>query len=477
MGAKPYLVLEIDAHTADAGLQTRLEAFLDIIRGGRVERADRREPFRPARIVRHGRVTTSSGETVALSDPRVRIHFPTFSPYHAQAVAMVARSLGLHTGEPIRLDRAQLERGLQFTSGRECLPLPICIGQMLEAHERRSAGDVTAFLMLRGGAPCAMDCYMGYLERFINEQRLPDLVLLTPDVENDFLGLDQATVMRGLTPAILVADLMVEVEQVLRVVGVRGSVERLQAEWERLLGSVASLEAFQSALPGFVQLLAAMPRTRDPAACPRIVVTGDFFTRFSPFFMEGVAELYAERGIILKPVDLSDHLLYIAYNGVAKIADEWGMKPGGLALAKALTRAFQSDGKGYLTGWLGFQMGRWYEDRYRRLFRRSGLLVAGANDASSLFERAREHVSPALGGEVIPTVGKGVEAANEGFDGIIVIGPFNCLPYRISEAILKPLSIQHGMPILTYESDGYAVSPAVVRQIEVHIQQVLDHCA
>lgn len=57
------------------------------------------------------------------------------------------------------------------------------------------------------------------------------------------------------------------------------------------------------------------------------------------------------------------------------------------------------------------------------------------------------------------------------------IGPFNCLPFRIAEAILKPLSIQRGMPILTYESDGYAVSPSFLRQVEVHAQQVLDHHA
>jgi len=84
---------------------------------------------------------------------------------------------------------------------------------------------------------------------------------------------------------------------------------------------------------------------------------------------------------------------------------------------------------------------------------------------------------PAIYGEVIPTVGKGLEAANEGYDGIIVIGPFNCLPYRISEAILKPLSLQRGTPILTYESDGYAVSPSFLRQVDVHIQQVLEHAA
>lgn len=95
----------------------------------------------------------------------------------------------------------------------------------------------------------------------------------------------------------------------------------------------------------------------------------------------------------------------------------------------------------------------------------------------SFFERGAEHVSPAIFGELLPTVGKGLETANEGYDGMLLIGPFNCLPYRISEAILKPLSIRQGMPILTYESDGYAVFPSVLRQVDVHRQQVIEHAA
>ena len=31
MGRKPSLTLELDSHTADAGLETRIEAFLDIV--------------------------------------------------------------------------------------------------------------------------------------------------------------------------------------------------------------------------------------------------------------------------------------------------------------------------------------------------------------------------------------------------------------------------------------------------------------
>ena len=37
--------------------------------------------------------------------------------------------------------------------------------------------------------------------------------------------------------------------------------------------------------------------------------------------------------------------------------------------------------------------------------------------------------------------------------------------------------MQQGMPLLTYETDGCAVAPAVLRQVDVHIQQVLEHYA
>jgi hypothetical protein len=38
MGQKPFLVLELDSHSADAGVDTRVEAFLDIIDGYRAKR-------------------------------------------------------------------------------------------------------------------------------------------------------------------------------------------------------------------------------------------------------------------------------------------------------------------------------------------------------------------------------------------------------------------------------------------------------
>jgi predicted CoA-substrate-specific enzyme activase len=473
LGAKPHLILEIDSHTADAGVQTRLEAFLDIMRSHRDREPRRGRPFEPCRLVPGGRVQRSNGEQVPLTDPRVKLFVPNFSDLHSEAFAMVVRWLGLHPGDTIPLGRGQLEQGLRYTSGRECLPLPIAIGQLLHIHEHRRPGEILGYLTVRGGAPCVSDAYPGYFERFIAEQHLDDIFLFGTNARDVFLDFDAATLARHLAPATLMADLLVEIEHVLRVVGAPGSLERFRAEWRAFAASTRTLKEFEAVLPAFVGRLASLERVHDPSVCPRVVVTGDFFTRFSPFFMEGVRDRYAGSGIILKPVDLSDFIFYNTYNRVAATAGGWGMKPGNRALARACTRVLQADGQQYLRGWLGYQAGRKAEQHYRSLFQKTGLLVAGENDVAALFESAAEHVSPAMFGEAIPTIGKGLAADREGFDGIIVIGPFNCLPYRISEAILKPLCIQRGMPILTYESDGYSVAPAVLRQVEVHIQQVL----
>jgi predicted nucleotide-binding protein (sugar kinase/HSP70/actin superfamily) len=127
--------------------------------------------------------------------------------------------------------------------------------------------------------------------------------------------------------------------------------------------------------------------------------------------------------------------------------------------------------------WLAYKSQQRTEAYYRKIFHKSGYLLALQGDAAATFADASEHISPKIYGEVIPTVGDGVRAQVEGYDGIIIIGPFNCLPFRIAEAILKPLSIRSGMPILTYESDGYAVSPSFISQVEVHAQQVLEHRA
>jgi predicted CoA-substrate-specific enzyme activase len=475
LGAKPYLILEIDAHTADAGVQTRLEAFLDIVQNYHAAQPIPVRPFTPCKLVKDGVVISSDGERVPLTDPRVKLHLLNFSQVHAESAAMALGWLGLHPGQVVPIDRTQLDLGLQSTSGRECLPLPLSIGQLLQILRDRKPGEIVGFFMMRGGAPCAAEAYMEYFERFIAEHQLADVFMVSPGAQDGYLGFGPSVLIDHLSPAIILADILVEIDHVLRVVGAPGSVEQFQREWKQFRARATTLDEFISQLPLFVDRLAALPRTREPTVCPRVVVTGDFFARFSPFFMDGVRDLYAARGIILKPVDLTELFLYVTYDGMREMANNWGLKPGGFALAKACTRMLEPDGQQYLQQWWGYQSGRMAEQRYRELFLRTGLLISRPNDVVAVMEKSSKHVSPRIFGEVTPTVGRCLNAEYEGYDGILLIGPFNCLPFRISEAILKPLSMQHSMPLLSYETDACAVAPAVLRQVDVHIQQVLEH--
>ena len=472
LGAKPYLLLEIDAHTADAGIQTRLEAFLNVIENHRSDQVEKK-PFVLATIGRDAMVTASNGRRVPLTDARVKLYFPAFAHYHSRAVALAARWLRLNVGGLIELDRHHLERGLRYTSGRECLPLPVSIGQMLDAHDQRDPDEIVGFYMVRGGAPCVLACYNDYFQHFIEDNELSDLFIFDPQEANNYYGLNPRKLGQFLASLIILADLFLEMEQTLRVVGEPGSLDLLRECWNEHVDSARSPAALNGNLETLVKQVAGIPHT-DPAHCPKVVVTGDFFTRLSPSFMGGVHDLYAKHGIILIPVDLNELYLYGAYAGMVTATQDWRVPPDSLrALALACAKAFRPEGRNYVISRVKYHQLKYYEERYRRLFGRTGLLVTGLNDMYRLFQHASQHISPAVFGEAIPTVGKALAARDEGYQGIIVIGPFNCLPFRISEAILKPYCIQQRMPILTYESDGFSVSPAFLRQVDVHIQQVL----
>ncbi|HEX9113192.1 MAG TPA: acyl-CoA dehydratase activase-related protein, partial [Nitrospirota bacterium] len=288
MGSKPYLVLEIDAHTADAGVQTRLEAFLDIVHNYQPASADENPRFTLCRIGPDSTVIRSKGDAVSLYDPRVKFYFPNFSEVHSEALAMAFRWMGLHTGEIMPVGRGQLEQGLQYTSGRECLPLPLCIGQLKKIDKDRAPGETAGFYMLKGGAPCVLDAYLDFLRRFIGEQKLSDLFLFVPTEDYGLGAVKRALLAKNSALSLLAADIVVEMEHVLRVVGEEGSADTMREEWRKFATDSDSEARFRSSLPGFIERIAGLPRKGDPQASPRVVVLGDFFTRFSPFFMDGV---------------------------------------------------------------------------------------------------------------------------------------------------------------------------------------------
>ena len=153
MDGKPFAVIETDGHAGDAGTKTRVEAFLHC-----VARAPRRGRAPPARAPPSGsrcgarpsreiaRLAASACSSRRWPTP------PTCSPAALRGVGLPAEVLPEPGPEALRLGR-------RHTSGKECLPMTLTLGSLLERLERAAPGERFAFFMPGADGPCRFGAY------------------------------------------------------------------------------------------------------------------------------------------------------------------------------------------------------------------------------------------------------------------------------------------------------------------------------
>ncbi len=144
MGRKPSLTLELDSHTADAGLETRIEAFLDIISSYR-RLTKQQITAQCRRRLRHQghacngipMVSTSDGKTIPMTDPRVSMLFPSMGNLASESITAIFKGSGYHAKAHPPSDEAVLKIGRANTSCKECLPLILTTGTLPKLHPKR----------------------------------------------------------------------------------------------------------------------------------------------------------------------------------------------------------------------------------------------------------------------------------------------------------------------------------------------------
>ena len=97
MGKKPSLILELDSHTSDAGVETRIEAFADVVRSSLERKTDlgrtigrRDQNFDEQRTFS---IELQDGRHIPITDPSVKV----IVPYHGR-VCGSAYSGGIRKG-------------------------------------------------------------------------------------------------------------------------------------------------------------------------------------------------------------------------------------------------------------------------------------------------------------------------------------------------------------------------------------------
>ncbi len=127
-----------------------------------------------------------------------------------------------------------------------------------------------------------------------------------------------------------------------------------------------------------------------------------------------------------------------------------------------------------------------YEKRLKAIFAKSGLVHATPIDIDTIVANAKPHISRNLTGEAVLTVGGSLTDVASHACGVIAIGPFGCMPNRLSEAILNETMTREGkletdpcneilkatltdvedLPFLSIESDGSAFPQLINAKLE-----------
>ena len=125
MGEKPFLSIEIDEHSADAGAITRCEAFIDSI-GNRDAEV---KTVQPSTFIPH---LSSFFTRPVMRHPSPRtVYIPRMSD-HAFALAAAFEHCGVNAEVLPESDKKTTDIGRKYVSGKECYPCTVTTGDMVK---------------------------------------------------------------------------------------------------------------------------------------------------------------------------------------------------------------------------------------------------------------------------------------------------------------------------------------------------------
>ncbi|MEN8245536.1 MAG: acyl-CoA dehydratase activase [Thermodesulfobacteriota bacterium] len=480
IGRKPSLTLELDSHTADAGLETRIEAFLDIVSAYRQlvskhKKIVARPDFIPARTtIENGvtKVVASSGEALPLNHPRVKHLVPSMGRLSGEAMAAAFRGRGFHMVSHPPADEMVLKLGRANTSCKECLPLVLTTGALLNYIENhKQENEVLVYYMATASGPCRFGQYAIFMEDLIRKKKIPDVALFSLTSENGYGGLGHQF-DRWLWRAIIISDVMEDIRSML-LVNARHpdtALRLFEQEWRLIVDHLEGTRfgALKKQLTSSAARLRTIELKQPPQDVPTILLTGEIFVRRDGLSRQNLTEHLADKGFAVTCSPIAEWVHYSQY-----LVKE-GLTHTSMNLRERL--AFLLRNK-FVTH---------DEKRIKAILSQAGLVQAEPLDISAIIEAGRQYISVNMTGEAILTVGGSLVDVAQHVSGVIAIGPFGCMPNRVSEAILSTAMTRKGklatdpantaihsiladvedLPFLAIETDGSPFPQLIQAKLE-----------
>jgi predicted nucleotide-binding protein (sugar kinase/HSP70/actin superfamily) len=452
MEGKPFAIIETDGHCGDAGTKTRVEAFLHCVEEDR--RAARSSAqlndfvalqsndFRLRDLVRH------NGSSEKLLIP----HLGSAS----ETVAAVLRGLGFPTEALPAPDTESLRLGRRYTSGKECLPMPMTLGTLLRRLERSRKGERFVYVMPNTDGPCRFGVY-NLLNRIVLERLgwRDRLRIWSPNDSGYFDDLPagaEMLLLAGFAANDVLLQALLDVRPFERTHGAAEALyKRCFTEllaWLEAAGSgdlalaPALWQVATGKLFGLRELLehagAEFAKLRGPGERPVVELTGEIYVRAVAFSNDFLIKKLEARGLRVRVAPQVEWLAYCSYvrrhkAGRNRFADRFSDHVQHRIEATALAA---------LAPHLGWPK---------------------PPSVKESLDAATPYVSSALEGEAVLTIGASLEAwRRKQIDAVIAVGPLECMPTKIAEAQFQHLAERESLLSLTLAFNGEPISDSTL---------------
>jgi len=449
MEGKPFAVIETDGHSGDAGTKTRVEAFLHCVREDLA--AGVKENDRAPRTLNRERISLQT-----LLDHRETLLVPRMGA-GAEPLAACLRGLGVPAEALPEPSRETVRAGRRHTSGKECVPMTITLGSLIERLEADKTGSERfAFFMPTANGPCRFGVYNLLheivMERLGNEERMR---IWAPGDDNYFEGVPSgfaALIFAAFAASDMLLAALYDVRPTEKV---KGSSDALYAESRLKLMKIleeagkgdlrigpALLQVANGRLFGLADFLREVGQRfaalKTDKELPTILMVGEIYVRCDPFANGYMVEQFEARGLKVRFAPFSEWLEYTDH-----VNHLFGRH---IAFDQHLSTFVQ-----------------------RRVASRTYGLVAEALawpkriPVKETMETGREYIRPELLGEAILSIGGPLHEWHEGLiDAAVNIGPHECMPSKLAEAQLAHIAETDGLLSLTLPVNGDPVDPELL---------------
>ncbi|MDR0621784.1 MAG: acyl-CoA dehydratase activase-related protein, partial [Deltaproteobacteria bacterium] len=457
MGRKPFLEIEIDEHSSDVGAVTRLEAFLDSLaaRKARDEAHPQKSlnfrPLRPIKCIRGPK----PGQTV---------YIPPMCD-HTQTMAAAFRAAGIAAEALPESDQTTIELGRAQTSGKECYPLILCVGDFIKLTQRPGFDPTKSVLFMpSSNGPCRFGQYSRYISLIMRRLGFDNLEVLSIDQTGGmYEALNQAgstksgaNLSKALWRALSTVDILQKALFHARPREVTPGAADL-AYRESLSELVSLIENDDFKAMGHFQAQARERfeaiRAKDLNGKPRVGLVGEIYVRHNRFANEDVIRRLEALGAEIEMPPFTEWIFYVGHVNSMRAGrqGEWRKR-----LASILTGLVQNHELNKVAkSWKGFFP--------------HGTKEPPIDSTVSLGER---FLHRSFQGEAILSLGKGLEFYERGARGLVNIMPFTCMPGMVVGALTGHLRDEAaGMPAISLAYDGQSQTNTQAR-LEAFMYQV-----